>query len=185
MALWQPPREPPVVPAPAEALQGPGNLMQKGMESPLVAILCLGGAVWCLGQAALAGGAQWEAYLKLLEESRWAGQERSVGSFGGSWPGLHTGARQQAGSSRQPSREHRSGLHTHAAPHHTAVWQCRRFINVMTVDFLTLSALAPFWMSNDAVLRRWEGRDSLLPLLSVLPVLGPCIYLCLRPRSKL
>ncbi len=60
-----------------------------------------------------------------------------------------------------------------------------RFINVMTVDFLTLSALAPFWMSNDATLRRWEGRDSLLPLLSVLPVLGPCIYLCLRPRAKL
>lgn len=61
----------------------------------------------------------------------------------------------------------------------------RRFINVMTLDFLTLSALAPFWMSNDATLRRWEGRDSLLPLLSVLPVLGPCIYLCLRPRAKL
>ncbi|KAL4443934.1 hypothetical protein ABPG75_011671 [Micractinium tetrahymenae] len=129
MALWQPPREPPVVPAPAEALQGPGNLMQRGMESPLVAFLCLGGAVWCLGQAALAGGAQWDAYLKLLEESR--------------------------------------------------------FINVMTLDFLTLSALAPFWMSNDAALRRWEGRDSLLPLLSLLPVLGPCIYLCLRPRAQM
>ncbi|KAL4426167.1 hypothetical protein ABPG77_007449 [Micractinium sp. CCAP 211/92] len=129
MALWQPPREPPVVPAPAKALQGPGNLMQKGMESPFVGFLCLGGAVWCLAQAALAGAAQWDAYLKLLEESR--------------------------------------------------------FINVMTLDFLTLSALAPFWMSNDATLRRWEGRDSLLPLLSVLPVLGPCIYLCLRPRAKL
>ncbi len=72
MALWQPPREPPVVPAPAEALQGPGNLMQKGMESPFVGFLCLGGAVWCLAQAALAGAAQWDAYLKLLEESRWA-----------------------------------------------------------------------------------------------------------------
>lgn len=60
------------MPAAAEDLQGVGNLMQKGMESPLVAALCLAGAVACVGQAALAGGAQWSAYLKLLEESRCA-----------------------------------------------------------------------------------------------------------------
>ena len=60
-----------------------------------------------------------------------------------------------------------------------------RFINVMSLDFLTLTALAPFWMSNDAALRKWDKRDSLLPLLSVLPVFGPVIYLCLRPRAQL
>ena len=70
MALWQPPKEPPKVPAAAEDLQGPGNLMQKGMESPLVAFLCLAGAVACVGQAALAGAPQWNSYFKLLEESR-------------------------------------------------------------------------------------------------------------------
>ena len=43
---------------------------QKGMESPLVAVLCLGGAAWCVAQAALAGPQQWDAYFRLLEESR-------------------------------------------------------------------------------------------------------------------
>ena len=70
MALWQPPKQPPKVPADKEDLEGVGNLMQKGMESPLVAALCLGGAAACIGQAALAGGAQWSQYFKLLEESR-------------------------------------------------------------------------------------------------------------------
>lgn len=129
MALWQPPKEPPQVPASKEALEGTGNLMQKAMESPVVPVLCLAGAVACLGQAALAGGSQWAQYFKLLEESR--------------------------------------------------------FINVMSLDFLTLTALAPFWMANDAALRKWEQRDSLLPVLSVLPMLGPVIYLCLRPRAQL
>lgn len=54
----------------------------------------------------------------------------------------------------------------------------------MSCDFLALTALAPFWVSNDAALRRWEGRDSLLPILSFLPVFGPVIYLCLRPRAQ-
>lgn len=53
-----------------------------------------------------------------------------------------------------------------------------------SIDFLTLTALAPFWMWNDAALRKWEPRDKVLPLLSVLPVVGPALYLCLRPRAK-
>lgn len=40
------------------------------MESPLVAALCLGGATWCVAQAALAGVQEWNAYFRLLEESR-------------------------------------------------------------------------------------------------------------------
>ncbi len=55
----------------------------------------------------------------------------------------------------------------------------------MTVDFLTLTTLAPFWMANDAALRKWDKQESLLPILSVLPVFGPVIYLCLRPRAQL
>ena len=73
MALWQPPAQPPQVPAAEEDLQGVGNLLQRGMESPLVAVLCLGGAVACVGQALLAGAPQWTAYFRLLEESRWVG----------------------------------------------------------------------------------------------------------------
>jgi hypothetical protein len=67
-------------------------------------------------------------------------------------------------------------------PSLTAGW--RRFVHVTSIDFLTLTALVPFWMSNDAELRKWEPRDKLVPLLSVIPLLGPCIYLCLRPRAQ-
>lgn len=60
-----------------------------------------------------------------------------------------------------------------------------RFVHVTSLDFLTLTALAPFWMSNDAELRRWGPREKLVPVLSLIPVLGPAIYLCLRPRAQL
>ncbi len=54
-----------------------------------------------------------------------------------------------------------------------------------SLDFMTLTALAPFWMYNDAEARQWEQRDKLLPLLSVLPVVGPALYLVLRPKTDL
>ena len=57
-----------------------------------------------------------------------------------------------------------------------------RFVHVTTVDFMTLTLLAPFWMENDARLRRWEGvGDWRMTGLQCLPVLGPAVYLCLRP----
>ncbi|KAK9823772.1 hypothetical protein WJX72_005409 [[Myrmecia] bisecta] len=59
-----------------------------------------------------------------------------------------------------------------------------RFVHVTSVDFLTLSCFAPFWMYNDASARQWEPRDKLLPILSLLPVVGPAIYLVLRPRAE-
>jgi hypothetical protein len=59
-----------------------------------------------------------------------------------------------------------------------------RFVHVTTVDFLTLTTLAPFWMANDAALRRWPQQESLLPVLSLLPLVGPVIYLCLRPKAE-
>ncbi|KAG2428233.1 hypothetical protein HYH02_014415 [Chlamydomonas schloesseri] len=59
-----------------------------------------------------------------------------------------------------------------------------RLVHVTTVDFATLTALAPFWMENDAVGRKWEQRGTLLPVLSFLPVIGPAIYLLLRPKAE-
>lgn len=47
------------------------------------------------------------------------------------------------------------------------------------------SALAPFWMLNDAEARGWEQRGTLLPVLSLIPVLGPAIYLLLRPKTDM
>ena len=58
-----------------------------------------------------------------------------------------------------------------------------RFVHVTTLDFCTLTALCPFWLANDATARNWRYRDAGVPLLSLLPVLGPAIYLVLRPRA--
>lgn len=147
---------------------------QKGMESPVVGLLCLVGAVACLGQAALAGPAQWNTYFKLLEESRWVAGWGSV-QRGAGW-GRRAGCL-CCGSACPPVC-----CLPACAPQTTPQ---RRFINVMSTDFLCLTALAPFWMSNDAQLRGWDKRDTLVPLLSVLPVVGPALYLCLRPRAQL
>lgn len=57
-----------------------------------------------------------------------------------------------------------------------------RFVHVTTIDFLLLSAFMPFWISNDAEFRgKFEGTALLFGLL---PVIGPALYLCLRPRSE-
>lgn len=58
-----------------------------------------------------------------------------------------------------------------------------RFVHVTTVDFALLTAIIPFWIANDANLRGWNKGSGLLNTLSWLPVLGPAIYLVLRPKS--
>lgn len=59
-----------------------------------------------------------------------------------------------------------------------------KLVHVTTLDFMLLSAFAPFWMWNDAQLRNWGPRDKVLPILSVLPVVGPALYLLLRPKAQ-
>ncbi|KXZ48343.1 hypothetical protein GPECTOR_28g750 [Gonium pectorale] len=59
-----------------------------------------------------------------------------------------------------------------------------RLVHVTSIDFATLTALAPFWMDNDATGRNWDKRSQLLPILSFLPVIGPCIYLLMRPKAE-
>lgn len=54
-------------------------------------------------------------------------------------------------------------------------------VHVTTVDFLTCSALAPFWVWNDAQAREWESP--LLPVVLGVPFVGPALYLALRPRK--
>jgi hypothetical protein len=127
MALWQAPAPAPELPPTEAELAGPGNLLARGMESPLLAWGLLAGATACVAQAAAAGPASWYEYSKLVQESR--------------------------------------------------------FVHVTTLDFLTLTTLAPFWMANDAAARRWEGAGRLLLPLSLVPVLGPCVYLVLRPKG--
>lgn len=128
MALWQQPSPTPSLPPTQEDLQGTGNLLTKGMESPVIAWLLLAGALYCIFNAATAGGDSWAEYLRLLQESR--------------------------------------------------------LVHVTTVDFLTLTSLAAFWMDNDATCRKWSGKENLLPILSVIPVIGPAVYLVLRPKAS-
>lgn len=58
-----------------------------------------------------------------------------------------------------------------------------RLVHATSVDFALCTLLAPFWMQNDAEGRGWEQREKLVPLLSLLPLVGPAIYLVLRPKA--
>jgi hypothetical protein len=59
-----------------------------------------------------------------------------------------------------------------------------RLVHATTVDFALCTALVPFWLSLDAEGRRWPGaKNGLATLLSLVPVVGPCVYLLLRPKS--
>lgn len=58
-----------------------------------------------------------------------------------------------------------------------------RFVHITSIDFLTLTLLAPFWVANDAQERSWDvgsyGR-----VIIFLPLLGPALYLLLRPQKN-
>lgn len=57
-----------------------------------------------------------------------------------------------------------------------------KLVHVTTIDFCTLTLCAPLWVLNDAQVRRYES-PALLPL-ALLPLLGPVLYLSLRPRAE-
>ncbi|XP_019198782.1 PREDICTED: uncharacterized protein LOC109192552 [Ipomoea nil] len=56
-----------------------------------------------------------------------------------------------------------------------------RFIHTMSIDFVLLSAFAPFWVFNDMTTRKWYDKGSWLLPVSAIPFLGPALYLLLRP----
>ncbi|XP_024362437.1 uncharacterized protein [Physcomitrium patens] len=60
-----------------------------------------------------------------------------------------------------------------------------KFIHVMSIDFLTLSSLAPFWVYNDMATRKWLDKGTALLPLSLVPFLGPALYLVFRPPLPL
>jgi hypothetical protein len=59
-------------------------------------------------------------------------------------------------------------------------WQTQRFIHVMSLDFLMLSALFPVVVRDDLSRR---GGQSWLRWLSCIPLVGAIAYLYLRPRQ--
>ncbi|PON87981.1 Cardiolipin synthase N-terminal [Trema orientale] len=56
-----------------------------------------------------------------------------------------------------------------------------RFIHATCLDFTLLSAFAPFWVYNDMTARKWFDKGSWLLPLSLVPFLGPALYIILRP----
>ncbi|KAF2292475.1 hypothetical protein GH714_023249 [Hevea brasiliensis] len=54
-------------------------------------------------------------------------------------------------------------------------------IHIMSLDFTLLSAFAPFWVYNDMTARKWFDKGSWLLPISLVPLLGPALYLVLRP----
>ncbi|PWA88199.1 hypothetical protein CTI12_AA121040 [Artemisia annua] len=54
-------------------------------------------------------------------------------------------------------------------------------IHATTLDFALLSTFAPFWVYNDMTVRKWTNKGFWLVPLSVVPFLGPALYLLLRP----
>lgn len=58
-----------------------------------------------------------------------------------------------------------------------------KLVHITTLDFITLTALAPFWVDNDAS-RRGFVSQPLLTFCTFAPVIGPAVYLVARPKSS-
>ncbi|RDX88888.1 hypothetical protein CR513_29430, partial [Mucuna pruriens] len=56
-----------------------------------------------------------------------------------------------------------------------------KFIHITSIDFIILSTFAPFWVYNDMTARKWFDKGSWLLPVSLIPFLGPGLYLLLRP----
>ena len=58
-------------------------------------------------------------------------------------------------------------------------WQTDRFIHIMSLDFCALSLLFPCLLGDD--IKRRETAPWPLGVLALLPLIGPAIYLTVRP----
>ncbi|QIR38246.1 DUF2834 domain-containing protein [Tolypothrix sp. PCC 7910] len=59
-------------------------------------------------------------------------------------------------------------------------WQTSRFIHVMSLDFALLCLLFPTLVRDDMARRAWKN-PALFWLITLIPLFGPLIYLCVRP----
>jgi hypothetical protein len=60
-------------------------------------------------------------------------------------------------------------------------WHDSRFIHVMSLDFCLLSLLLPVLIKDDIYRRNFSNPKS-IELLSLVPLFGGLIYLCIRPN---
>ena len=59
-------------------------------------------------------------------------------------------------------------------------WQTNRFIHVMSLDFCLLCLLFPALLGDDMA-RRGLKNSQLFWAVALVPMIGPLLYLCLRP----
>lgn len=59
-------------------------------------------------------------------------------------------------------------------------WQTNRFIHVMSLDFCLLCLLFPALLGDDMA-RRGLKNSPLFWVVALLPLVGPLLYLCIRP----
>jgi hypothetical protein len=59
-------------------------------------------------------------------------------------------------------------------------WQTNRFIHVMSLDFCLLCLLFPTLLGDDMA-RRGLENSPLFWVVALLPLVGPLLYLCIRP----
>lgn len=59
-------------------------------------------------------------------------------------------------------------------------WQTSRFIHVMSLDFCLLCLLFPALLGDDMA-RRGLKNPQLFWIISLIPLFGPLLYLCIRP----
>jgi hypothetical protein len=60
-------------------------------------------------------------------------------------------------------------------------WQTNRFIHVMSLDFCLLTLILPVLIADD-IDRRNFTNPQLIKILSLIPLFGGLIYLCIRPN---
>ncbi|MCL1462840.1 DUF2834 domain-containing protein [Argonema galeatum] len=60
-------------------------------------------------------------------------------------------------------------------------WQTSNFIHVMSLDFCTLCLLFPVLLGDDMARRGVKNRQFFW-VVSLIPLFGPVLYLCLRPQ---
>ncbi|KAJ7527548.1 hypothetical protein O6H91_16G060700 [Diphasiastrum complanatum] len=186
--LWQPP--PPRV-SKEELTSWPLNVL----ESKILSLVLVASGALIAGNAFFASSEKWMEYYQYFRESRFLLLQLSIdfifflgAPFGTSGSKKRSTMDQEifakarsdnpcfncmepGMSQRNARRKGRmlKGLHL------------RHQIHVMTIDFMTLSSLAPFWIYNDMSVRMWLKKGFWLIPLSTVPVLGPALYLFLRP----
>ncbi|GAB4825315.1 hypothetical protein Ancab_008187 [Ancistrocladus abbreviatus] len=58
-----------------------------------------------------------------------------------------------------------------------------KLVHATSLDFILLSTFAPFWVYNDMTARKCYDKYSWLLPVSLVPFVGPTLYLFLRPSS--